>query len=202
MNYCGRVVTQNKRNWIEALKPKGTKPGYSGSDDIIENGQKVFGLEVAPKTSIIIHSMELGKPYAFPMGRSLTRDDNDAEGRGYGKKRMVACNKLHRGIKSASIRKDADFPVVSHCMNRDKPKNMRKSITPLGEILINTKVLLGCKLELQRQNQKLPPDIKGHGMLERHAVKVARAVLRRGRAGNRSFLFDRLIDYRNLRIVL
>ena len=47
---------------------------------------------------MIIHSMELGKPYAFPLGGSLARDDNDAEGRGFGKKRMVAGNKLHRGI--------------------------------------------------------------------------------------------------------
>ncbi len=44
------------------------------------------------------------------------------------------------------IRKDADFPLVFHCMNRDKPMNMRKSITLKSEILIDTKVLLGCKL--------------------------------------------------------
>jgi hypothetical protein len=79
------------------LKPKGTKSSYSGSNYIIENGHQIFGSKVAPKTSIIIHSMELGKLYAFPLGRSLARDDNDAEGIGYGKKRMVAGNKLHRG---------------------------------------------------------------------------------------------------------
>ncbi|MCZ7403210.1 MAG: hypothetical protein O8C61_13390, partial [Candidatus Methanoperedens sp.] len=34
------------------------------------------------------------------------------------------------------------------------------------------------------------PILKGYGMLEPYAVKVASTVLRRGRAGNRSFLFD------------
>ena len=58
-------------------------------------------------------------------GRSFARDDNDTEGKGYGRKQMAARNKLHRGI--TLIRKDADFPLVSHCMNRDKLRNMRKS---------------------------------------------------------------------------
>ena len=102
MNYRRRVVTRNKRNWIDTLRPKGTKSGYSGSNYIIENGYQIFGSKVAPKTSTIIHSMELGKPYAFPMGRSLVRDDNDAEGRGYDKKQMATGNKLHRGSKFAS----------------------------------------------------------------------------------------------------
>ncbi len=164
MNYCRKVVTQDKRNRIDTLRPKGTKSGYSGSDDTIENGHKVFGLEVAPKTSTIIHSMELGKPYVFPSGRSLVRDDNDTEGKGYGRKQMAARNKLHRG--TALIRKDANFPLVSYCMNRDKLRNMRQSITPNGEMLIDPQMLLGCKLELQRHNSKLPPEIKGYGMLE------------------------------------
>jgi len=68
MNYRRRVVTRNKRNWIDALRPKGTKSGYSGSDYTIENGHMIFGSKVAPKTSTIIYSMELGKPFAFPFG--------------------------------------------------------------------------------------------------------------------------------------
>jgi len=68
MNYRRRVVIQDKRNWIDALRPKGTKSGYGGSIYIIENGHKIFGSKVAPKTSTIIHSMELGKPYVFPFG--------------------------------------------------------------------------------------------------------------------------------------
>ncbi len=124
-----RVVIQDKRNWIDTLRPKGTKSGYNGLTYIIENGQMIFGLVVAPKASIIIHSMELGKPVALPYLGSRSAKSNDcAEGRGYGKKRMVARNRLHRGA-SALIRKDADFPLVFHCMNRDKPMNMRKSIT-------------------------------------------------------------------------
>jgi len=141
MNYCRKVVTQDKRKRIDTLKPKGTKSGYSGSDDTLENGHKVFGLEVAPKTSTIIHNMELGKPYVFPLGRSFVRNDNDTEGKGFGRKQMAARNKLHRGI--TLIRKDADFPLVSHCMNRDKLRNMRQSITPNGEMLIDLKNVTG-----------------------------------------------------------
>jgi len=99
MNHHRRVVIRDKRNWIETLRPKGTKSGYSGSNYIIENGHKIFGLRMAPKTSIIIHSTELGKPFAFPyLGSSSAKSNNGAEGRGYGKKRTAACNKLHRGI--------------------------------------------------------------------------------------------------------
>jgi hypothetical protein len=60
----------------------------------------ISGLWMAPKAPTIIHDMETGKPYAFPMGRSLVRDDNDAEGKGFGKKRKTACNWLHRGVAS------------------------------------------------------------------------------------------------------
>ncbi len=74
MNHHRRVVTRNKRNWIDTLRPKGTKSGYSGSDYTIENGHQVFGLKVAPKTSIIIHSMELGKPYAFPLWVGISQE--------------------------------------------------------------------------------------------------------------------------------
>ncbi|MDO8727313.1 MAG: hypothetical protein Q7J35_14680 [Candidatus Methanoperedens sp.] len=188
MNYCRRVVIRDKRNWIDALKPKGTKSGYSGSNYIIENGHQIFGSKVAPKISTIIHSMELGKPYVFPMGRSLVRDDNDTEGKGYGKKQVAARNKLHRGI--ALIRKDADFPLVSHCMNRDKLRNMRKSITPNGEMLINTKCYWAVNWNYKGRVENCRPILKGYGLLEPYAVKVASTVLRRGRAGNRSSLFD------------
>ena len=127
MNYHRRVVKRDKRNWIDALRPKGTKSGYSGSNYTTENGHKIFGSKVAPKTSTLFIAWNLVSPMYSHSGRSLVRDDNDTEGKGYGKKQKAARNKLHRGI--ALIRKDADFPLVSHCMNRDKPKNMRKSIT-------------------------------------------------------------------------
>ncbi len=65
MNYRRRVVTRNKRNWIDTLRPKGTKSGYSGSDYTIENGHTIFGSKIAPKTFTIIHSMELGNPYVL-----------------------------------------------------------------------------------------------------------------------------------------
>ncbi len=121
-------------------------------------------------------------------GRSLVRDNNDTEGKGYGKKQMAARNRLHRG--SALIRKDADFPLVSHGMNRDKRRNMRKSITPNGEILIDTKCYCAVSWNYKGRIENCRPILKGYGVLEPYAVKVASTVLRRGRAGNRSFLFD------------
>jgi hypothetical protein len=92
---------------------------------------------MASKVFTIIYDAELGKPVALPyIGRNLVRDDNGAAGRGYGKKRMPVSNRPDIGY--ALIRKDADFPLVFHCMNRDKPKNVRKSITPNGEMLTDT----------------------------------------------------------------
>ncbi len=134
-------------------------------------------------------------------GRSFVRNDNNAEGKGYGRKQMAARNKLHRG--NTLIRKDADFPLVSHCMNRDKLRNMRKSITPNGEILIDMKCYWAVSWNYKGRNENCRPILKGYGMLERYAVKVACTVLRRGRAGNRSSLFDdpRLICCHHLSII-
>jgi hypothetical protein len=56
---------------------------------------------VASKVFKIIYVVELGKPYAFPQGRNLAIDNNDAEGRGKSKKRMSICNELNRGSKFA-----------------------------------------------------------------------------------------------------
>jgi hypothetical protein len=102
MNHRRRVVKQDKRNWIYALKPKGTKSGYNGLKYIIENGHKIFGLKVAPKTYRIIHGMELGKPAALPyLGSFSAKGNNGVEGRGNDKKQMATGNKLHRGSKFA-----------------------------------------------------------------------------------------------------
>ncbi len=65
MNYL-RVVRPNKRNWIGTLKPKGTKSGYSGLTDTIEDGLLISGLWMAPKAPTIIHDMETVKPHMFP----------------------------------------------------------------------------------------------------------------------------------------
>ncbi len=81
--------------------------------------------------------MELGKPYAFPMGRSLVRDNNDAEGIGYDKKQTSACNRLNRGSKFASTWKGADLSPVFDCVNEGKPMNARNSITSEDEKLAN-----------------------------------------------------------------
>lgn len=97
-------------------------------------------------------------------GRSFARDDNDTEGKGYGRKQMAARNKLHRGI--TLIRKDADFPLVSHCMNRDKLRNMRKSITPNGEMLIETKGYWAVSWNYKGRIENCCPILKGYGMLE------------------------------------
>ena len=122
-------------------------------------------------------------------GRSFARNDNDTEGKGYGRKQMAARNRLHRGI--TLIRKDADFPLVSHCVNRDKLRNMRQSITPSGEMLIDIKGYWAVSWNNKGRIENCRPILKGYGILEPYAMKVASTVLRRGRAGNRSFLFDR-----------
>ena len=44
-----------------------------------------------------------------PQGRNPVMDNNDAEGRGKSKKRMIICNELYKGSKFALIRKDADL---------------------------------------------------------------------------------------------
>ncbi len=75
-------------------------------------------------------------------------------------------------------------------MNRDKLRNMRKSITSNGEILIDTKCYWAVSWNYKGRNENCRPILKGYGLLEPYAVKVASTVLRRGRAGNRSFLFD------------
>ena len=84
------------------------------------------------------------------------------------------------------------------------------STTPSGERLTDTRNLIQGehinwktveenvnKLQTRiakavRQSQTAARYRKGYRMLERSAVKVARSVLRRGRASNRSFLFDKL----------
>ena len=52
----------------------------------------VSGLKVAPKVSIIIHNLELGKPYVFPLGSKVARPSNDTDGRGFDKKQKPVCN--------------------------------------------------------------------------------------------------------------
>jgi hypothetical protein len=42
----------------------------------------VSGLKVAPKVSIIILRLELGKPYVFPLGSKVVKLSKDTDGRG------------------------------------------------------------------------------------------------------------------------
>ena len=58
----------------------------------------VSGLKVAPKVSIIIHNLELGKPYVFPLGSKIARSSNDTDGRGCDKKQMPVCNARDRDL--------------------------------------------------------------------------------------------------------
>ncbi len=74
------------------------------------------------------------------MGRTLARDDDGIEGRGFSKKRMPICNGLDRGSTFASIRKDADLLMVFSCVNGNKPANVRYSTTPIGERLTDNYV--------------------------------------------------------------
>lgn len=67
---------------------------------------------MAPKASVIIHEIELGKPYTFLKKKkveTLAKANDNVEGRGFSKKRMPIRNRLDRGSNFASIRKDANL---------------------------------------------------------------------------------------------
>ncbi len=68
--------------------------------------------------------------------------------------------------------------------------NVRYSITLKSEKLTYMKMLMGCKPELQRQYNNTVARLKGYRTLEPYEAKVSRTVLRRGRVGNHSSLFD------------
>ncbi len=107
-----RVVTRNKRNRIDALKPKGTESDYNGCIHIIGNGQTILGLEMASKAFklfVIWNLVNLIRSQI--LGRSFARSDNSEAGRGYGKKQMSIYNGLNRGSKFALTRKGADLPL-------------------------------------------------------------------------------------------
>jgi len=142
MRTIERVVTQDKRKRTVTLRPKGTKPDYNGCGDVVGGGRMVSGSQMASKAFIIICDAELGKPNMLPEnpGSDPVRVNDGIVGRGIGKKRMAACNELYRGSKFALTRKGADLPVVSCCMKRGKPVNVRHSITPkTGERLADTR---------------------------------------------------------------
>ena len=74
--------------------------------------------------------------------------------------------------------------------------NVRYSITLKSEKLAYMQMLMGCKPELQRQyNNTVARYLMGYKTLEPYAMKVARTVLRRGGASNRSSLFDDYIGF-------
>jgi hypothetical protein len=111
MRTIERVVTQDKRKRTVTLRPKGTKPDYDGSKDVVVNGHTVSGLQMASKVFIIICDVELGKPNMLPENPGIdpVRVIEGIVGRGFDKKRMAACNELHRGSKFALTRKGADL---------------------------------------------------------------------------------------------
>ena len=58
----------------------------------------ISGLKVAPKVSIIIHNLELGKPYVFPLGSKVAKPSNDTDGRGCDKKQKPVCNEQDKDL--------------------------------------------------------------------------------------------------------
>ncbi len=69
-----------------------------------------LGLQMASKAFIIIHDVELGKPFVLQeTGRNSEKSNNGTEGRGESKKQMTICNELYRGSVYALIRKDANL---------------------------------------------------------------------------------------------
>jgi hypothetical protein len=51
----------------------------------------------------------LVNPICSLLGRNPAEDNDDIEGRGRSKKRMICCNGMHKGSKFALIQKDADL---------------------------------------------------------------------------------------------
>ena len=100
MRTIERVVTQNKRNRIVTLKPKGTKSDYNGYRDVIGNEQMVSGSQMASKTFTIICDIELGKPNMLPenSGRDPARANDGIMDKGIDKKQMSICNGSNRGL--------------------------------------------------------------------------------------------------------
>ncbi len=64
-------------------------------------GHMIPGLKMASKVFTIIYDAELGKPHAFLIGSNSVRSNDDAGGRGDGKKQKATCNELHRGYALA-----------------------------------------------------------------------------------------------------
>jgi len=68
------------------------------------------GLQMASNAFIIIHDVELGKPFVLrETGRNSAKSNNGTEGRGESKKQMTIGNKLYRGSEFALVRKEADL---------------------------------------------------------------------------------------------
>jgi hypothetical protein len=111
MRTIERVVTQDKRKRIVALRPKGTKSDYIGCRDVIGNGQTVSGLQMASKAFTIICDVELGKPNMLPenSGSDPVRANDGILGKGIDKKRITSCNEMYRGSKFALTRNGADL---------------------------------------------------------------------------------------------
>jgi len=106
-----RIVNIDKRKWTDTLRPKGEESDYNGWIDVIGNGHRVPGLQMASKVFIIICDVELGKPYIlleYP-GRDPARANDGIEGKGTSKKRMSICNRSNRGSKFALTRNGADL---------------------------------------------------------------------------------------------
>ncbi len=87
----------------------------------------VSGSEMASKVSVIICDAERRFPYALPEypGRSFVRSNDGADGRGIGKKRMIACNKLYMGSKQPFHKRlIKNCLTVFRCMNGGKPTDV------------------------------------------------------------------------------
>jgi hypothetical protein len=166
MRTIERVVTSDKRKRTVTLRPKGTKPDYDGSKDVVVNGHTVSGLQMASKVFIIICDVELGKPNMLPgnPGIDPVRAIDGIVGKGFGKKRMAVCNELHRGSEFALTRKGADLPMVSCCMKGSKPVNVSTQLRLTARDLQTLEgVLMGCKpgLQKRRLNDRRCPILKG-----------------------------------------
>jgi len=119
MNHRVRDHNLKVRNLVDTHGQTARDMAWMAELTFKRMGTNVSGLKVAPKVSIIIHRLELGKPYVFPMGSKAVKPSNDTDGRGCDKKRKLACNAWDRDSKFVPTRKRADLSRVHQATESD-----------------------------------------------------------------------------------
>ena len=99
-------LVQISENRPMRLNQKVKNPDHNGLIYVMGNGQWFSAYRWLLRYSQLFMIHNLVNPICSRLGRNSVRGNNNIEGRGESKKRMIMCNALYRGF--ASVRKDAD----------------------------------------------------------------------------------------------